>query len=435
MQNAHLTVSRSLLRSSSSSLVRVIYASYFIVFQPYNIDPSLSDLPESLFIPPIGPFSLLPGYPSAFAISVLMVCILVSLVLLLLGYQTRNISVLVSVLMIVSAGIRFSTGKIDHDILLLILPFIYRNSWGSTFAVKPQPFREATILPSLISFFFFSSAVIKTASGYLNPGSQSIYEWLKFYELNYGFLGIFGPALANMSPLNLEILDYATVIVEFLIATLFFIRKTRIVAILVACTFYLVIFLIFGIDFSKLFLVYIAIMTIPISIKRRSALSNFFLGILLYTLVLLLMLILKNYLNFYPLIFIGLIPMILLIVINFKLFRNYLFPKRVVGRKSTFKVLSLVLPLILTIFWTEPYPALIGPGFRGQVEGCTKQMPTRNGENISFQSVFDIQNPFAQNLGFQMYPNSSFQAHETRAWRAKKFVDNDLEVKWIQLKC
>jgi hypothetical protein len=429
------TLSRSLLRASSNSLVRVIYASYFIVFQPYRINPALSNLPDSLWIPPVGPFSLLRGYPSATAVSVLMIGILGALVLLLLGYQTRNISVLVSVLLIVSAGIRFSTGKIDHDILLLILPFIYRNSWGSTFAVKPQPFREATSLPYLISFFFFSSAVIKMTSGYLNLGSQSIYEWLKFYEFNYGFLGIFGPAMANTSPLNLEILDYASVFVEVIIAILFFLRKTRIVAIFLALIFHLTIFLIFGIDFSKLFLVYIALLIIPISTKRRQVTGNLFLTMLLWIFVLLMMLIIKNYVSAYPLIFLTAIPMMLLIAINFIRYRDHLFLQRVVGRTSTIKVLSLALPLILTIFWTEPYPALIGPGFRGQVSGCTQQMVTRNGEKTTFELVFNIQNPFAQNLGFQIYPNSSFQGHETRVWKAKKFVNNDLEVKWIQLNC
>ena len=250
-----------------------------------------------------------------------MLCIFLSLVLLLLGYQTRNISVLVSVLLIVSAGIRFSTGKIDHDILLLILPFMLRNSWGSAFAVKPQIFRESTSLPSLISFFFFSSAVIKLTSGYLNLGSQSIYEWLKFYELNYGFLGVFGPAVANTSSLNLEILDYATVFVEVLIAILFFFRSTRVIAITLALIFHLVIFLIFGIDFSKLFLVYIALLIIPIRIEHRSTRSILFWSIFLYIFVLSFMLILKYYLGPYPLIFLTTFPMILLIAINFKRYR------------------------------------------------------------------------------------------------------------------
>ena len=344
-------------------------------------------------------------------------------------------SVLVSVLLIVSAGIRFSTGKIDHDILLLILPFLYRNSWGSALAVKPQIFREATALPSLISFFFFSSAVIKLTSGYLNPGSQSIYEWLKFYELNYGFLGVFGPAVANANSLNLEILDYAAVFVEVLIAILFFFRSTRVVAIALALIFHLVIFLIFGIDFSKLFLVYIALLIIPISTERRSARGKLFWSIFLYSFVLFFMLILKNYLSPYPMIFLTTIPMILLIAINFKRYRVNLLSQRVIGRKATIKVLSLVLPLILTIYWTEPYPALIGPGFRGQVIGCTKQLVTRNGENISFESAFDIQNPFAQNLGFQIYPSMAFQGHETKAWKAKKFLSSEIEVNWIQLRC
>lgn len=406
-----------------------------MVFQPYRIDPSLSNLPDSLYIPPVGPFSLLRGYPSAIAITVLMISIFGSLVLLLLGYQTRNVSVLVSVLLITSAGIRFSTGKIDHDILLLILPFIYRNSWGSTFTVKPQQFREATALPYLIAFFFFPSAVIKMTSGYLSLGNQSIYEWLKFYEYNYEFLGVFGPAMTNTSPQNLEIVDYASVIVEVIIAILFFLRKTRIVAISLAFIFHLTVFLIFGIDFSKLFLVYIAILIIPVSTKRRGARGTLFLTILLYIFVLLVMLILKNYLSAYPFIFLTAIPMILLIAINFTRYRDHLFLQKFVGRKSTIKVLSLALPLILTIFWTEPYPALIGPGFRGQVAGCTKQVVSKNGENTSFELVFNIQNPFAQNLGFQIYPNSLFQGHETRVWKAQKFVDKDLEVKWIHLTC
>lgn len=127
--------------------------------------------------------------------------------------------------------------------------------------------------------------------------------------------------------------------------------------------------------------------------------------------------------------------MILLIAINFKRYRANNLSGRVFSTKATIRLLSLALPLILTIYWTEPYPALIGPGFRGQVIGCTKQLVTRNGDNVSFESVFDIQNPFAQNLGFQMYPNMAFQGHETKAWKAKKFFSSEIEVNWVQLRC
>jgi hypothetical protein len=85
--------------------------------------------------------------------------------------------------------------------------------------------------------------------------------------------------------------------------------------------FHLVIFLIFGIDFSKLFLVYIALLIIPIRIEHRSTRSILFWSIFLYIFVLSFMLILKYYLGPYPLIFLTTFPMILLIAINFKRYR------------------------------------------------------------------------------------------------------------------
>jgi hypothetical protein len=97
--------------------------------------------------------------------------------------------------------------------------------------------------------------------------------------------------------------------------------------------------------------------------------------------------------------------------------------------------LVLTVPLLITILWTEPYPAIIGPGFRGNVNGCEQQMFTKDGNLVSPQSLFGIENPFAQNLGFHFFPNPEFQGHETREWRSSHLNVRDFLVDWRNLNC
>jgi hypothetical protein len=417
-------------------LVRIFYSSYFLVFQPYRIHESISELPQSLFAPPLGPMALLSGFPNGHSIMLLEVGITISLFFLLLGVFTRSVSTGLTILLITSAGIRFSTGKIDHDILLLILPLFFRNAWGHRLALLKTAYKKEYFLPYLVSFYFLSSALIKLQSGYLDHDTQSVYQWLMFYENNYGFSGVLKTYIIGLSNFYLEILDWVTVLAEICLAILFFLKKTRTIGVLFALCFHLIIFLVFRIDFSKLYFIYFLLLDYPFKNPRFVKNDNTKVLLVVASSSLFLMYFVKIISKVLPTIFFF--SLILLFLLVGTIWKKSVWSTTNIGdsyRQGAWISLVLAAPLLITILWTEPYPAIIGPGFRGNVNGCEQQMFTKNGNLVSPQSLFGIENPFAQNLGFHFFPNPEFQGHETREWRSSHLNERDFLVNWQKQNC
>jgi hypothetical protein len=54
--------------------------------------------------------------------------------LLLVGVQTRAVSIAISALLVLGNCFRYSLGKIDHDILFVLTPILFAGSWGAAFS-------------------------------------------------------------------------------------------------------------------------------------------------------------------------------------------------------------------------------------------------------------------------------------------------------------
>ena len=338
--------------------------------------------------------------------------------------------------MLASAGLRFSTGKIDHDILILLVPFFFRNSWGNCLALKQSKYRKEKLFPYLVSFYFLSSAFIKIQSGYLEGETQSVYQWLKFYEYNYGFSGIWGQSIVQLNHFYLEVLDLLAVLTEMLLAIMFFLRQTRILGIILAVCFHLLVFLIFGIDFSKLFFVYLLTLKYPFRLPKILKNENYLNVLLGATFALFFMYLIKLISGHFPIIYLFSLPLLFLsLAILRRASKHPIFDTHENYNHGFLTYLILLFPLLLTIFYTEPYPAIIGPGFRGDIIGCVEQTFTKNGVEISPESIFGVENPSAQNLGFYFFPNPLFQGHETRVWRTSIFDQQDFQVVWRKKNC
>ena len=80
----------------------------------------LAGLGHVFFFPPLGPFEMLHGYPPLRVIQA--VELYIALIALLVGYRTRAAGWAVGLTQVVLAGLRYSTGKIDHELLVFIVP-------------------------------------------------------------------------------------------------------------------------------------------------------------------------------------------------------------------------------------------------------------------------------------------------------------------------
>ena len=244
------------------SFVRIFFSLYLLAFAQTRSAASIATLPDAYFNPPVGPLMVLSSAPSSIFLVLLQVLVTVGLILLLVGYRTALVSYSLPVVLIFLAGIRFSTGKIDHDILIYLLPLFLARAWGSQLAVRSERFAapRLDILALFLGFFFLSSGVIKAASGWLDWDYSATASWLDFYRTNYGAETALSGFLSGVPAFMLELLDWATVLLECSILPLLLFKRTTALAVLLCLFFNVAVIFLFGIDFAELFPVYLALL-------------------------------------------------------------------------------------------------------------------------------------------------------------------------------
>lgn len=216
------------------ALFRIFYALFILaIFTPghasYMKWASLGALPKEVFHPPPGPFSLLSGFPPSILLSAVEFGIILTLLLLLIGYRTRAASFGTSLLFLFGFGISYSVGKVNHNMLFILLPFVMGFSdWGAVWSADAG--RRSTgglrywpraILALLTSFAWFTAGLAKLSGGWLDTGSQATQGHLFrqfFIRDRQDLLASYFVDLD--APLFWEVLDYATVMLEvgFLVA-------------------------------------------------------------------------------------------------------------------------------------------------------------------------------------------------------------------------
>ncbi|EPR77006.1 hypothetical protein ADILRU_0845 [Leifsonia rubra CMS 76R] len=425
------------------SIVRILFAWYLLTFAQIKSASSIADLPDAYFEPPLGPLMFLGSAPSALVVTALQIGATVGLVLLLIGYRTMQLSYVLPVIFIVLAGIRFSTGKIDHDILIYLLPIFLARSWGARLAVRPERYirPRLDVLALFLGFFFLSSGVIKALSGWLDWDYSATAGWLAFYQTNYGVETPLAAWLGGFSGPILELLDWATVVLECSILPLLLFKRTVAVALLFCLLFNVGVLLLFGIDFAELFPVYLALL--PLAVKAPKQLSMLLSGGLLLVAVISASLnsLTRGVVTLGPFgtnmsifwVFVFLVGS-LIVHTAFTTVRTtsgYNVPL-----KSGALVVSILsVPLLLTLFWSEPYPAIIGPGFRGGITGELKQVWMKDGREAQPSEVFGG-SPYSKNIGFFGWPSPEGQGHEFRPWDTQKppELPDGVTVEWIRVR-
>jgi hypothetical protein len=272
--------------SADLGVYRIVYAVCALFTVP-NIG-WLSQFPQFMFQPPPGPIELFPGFPSSTVLVGLEVLRSAALILLGLGLWTRCASIAVAALLIVTYGLTFSLGKVDHTILLVMAPLVLAfANWGERFSLDalrrpadavPQPQRQwpLRLLALLIGWGFFTAAVTKALTGWLSFSSQAArgYFVLGYLTENRTFWLADWVATHDVRA-AWEVVDWLTVIFEasILIALPWW-RAFR-TTLAVAATFHLGVLLIMDIDFSHAVTAYGAFVSWA-AVGRRMGLSTLF---------------------------------------------------------------------------------------------------------------------------------------------------------------
>lgn len=231
-------VRRGDFTSHDVAIFRVIYAAAMLLTVPDF--RWLDAYPDSMFDPPLGPFMLLNGFPGEWFLASLEVAVVLFATAVLFGIFTRSASVLLTLTLLVGYGFSYSLGKIDHNILFVLLPALMAladwgrsMSWDALHRSPPQaqPQWPLRLVAVLIGIGFATAAAPKVLTGWLSTSSQAtqghfwggviVYDRTdllanQFLLINNGFFW--------------ELLDWSTVFIEasVLIAVLSW-RSTRIV--------------------------------------------------------------------------------------------------------------------------------------------------------------------------------------------------------------
>jgi hypothetical protein len=244
----------------------------------------VTQYPSAWFTPPPGPFQVFDAFPPSSAMRAVEIAVTLCLVAMLVGYKTKFSSIAVSVLLITGYGFSYSLGKIDHNILMLLMPAVLAFSgWGGRLSVdsrrNPASGRRAEqwpvrFLALLLGVAFATAAIPKLQGGWLDPSTHAVQATL--FDQYYGagrtqyladvFLGI------NNS-LFWESLDYLTIALEagLLFAVLSW-RSLR-VACAIACIFHLSVYLMMNIAFTANVMVYAAFVRWDLVLRLPRSLS------------------------------------------------------------------------------------------------------------------------------------------------------------------
>lgn len=201
----------------------------------------LANLPADFYAPPPGPMMLFDRFPPEAFLLTVHLLLVASLLAMLTGYKTKWSSLLTGLLMLSLKGFIFSIGKINHDLLLSVVPILFAFSgWGHRYSVdavlKNNGLTESEsngwplpLLALFIGFMMFTAGFPKILGGWLDPATQAAQGHFLNQVYQKGRTDLLAEAALHWnSALFWEFLDIATILFEvgFLIA-IFHPRTTR----------------------------------------------------------------------------------------------------------------------------------------------------------------------------------------------------------------
>ena len=261
-------------------LYRIIFGCYVLFGREVAELRWISDMPEGLHRPPPGLGRLLPASPPFGVLLALEIAIALAIVAMLVGYRTPVASRAVGILGLFSNTIFFSFGKIDHNILVWIVPLVMASAgWGSRLSIdsrlarSKRPPRDASvptaIMALVVAFGFFTAALPKLAGGWLSPGRSATQRYFERQFITAGRTDLLATPFSEFDlAIFWESLDWITIFFEFAVAFLVLWPSIWRFSLTIATTFHLGVLLMMNISFESHYVVYL-LFFIPFLMKDR----------------------------------------------------------------------------------------------------------------------------------------------------------------------
>jgi len=212
-----------------------IFASLLILFflmpdATYYFD--LASFPDDFFTPPPGPMMFFDSFPPAWFFFFIHGLLVLSWICILFGYKTQKASIAAAIFMLILLGFIFSIGKVNHQMLIIILPLVMAfSNWGGAYSIDAQLSGKRakangwtlTLLALFIGFMMFTAGFPKILGGWLSGDTLATKGHLLNQYFVRGRTELLSGFMVDMNvPWVWSLLDWVTVIFEtgFLIAVL-----------------------------------------------------------------------------------------------------------------------------------------------------------------------------------------------------------------------
>ena len=207
----------------SLAVSRVLTALYLLAMV-YPRYVWLAAFPSSFYAPPLGLGAFFRDLPPAWVLWLLLGATVSLTLALLVGWHTRATGLALTALTLVGNSFEYALGKINHDILMLVVLLTMSFSgWGRRYSVDarrgetlpPAAGWPLTMLALLVGFAMFSAGLPKALTGWLDPNTQSSQAHLLYNYYVFERPTLAGRLALDYTPaLAWELLDWATVILE-----------------------------------------------------------------------------------------------------------------------------------------------------------------------------------------------------------------------------
>ncbi|WP_145202967.1 hypothetical protein [Thalassoglobus polymorphus] len=186
----------------------------------------MKDLPSFMFAPPISPAAIFTDFPPDYVYDFIKLGTLATSLLLLGGILPKSTSILLSFLLFGIRIFAYASGKINHDILVPLIPAVLAfSNWGNAFRIHTQTDLSekkklndglpVAIFAFLTAFWMATAGWQKITTDWLNLG-YSVVQSDCFNNFNVtGRRSAVGQLALNcLRPWMWELLDWTTVVFE-----------------------------------------------------------------------------------------------------------------------------------------------------------------------------------------------------------------------------
>jgi uncharacterized membrane protein YphA (DoxX/SURF4 family) len=244
-------------------VVRILFALYVLAFP---IDWMwTTEAPAAFFQPRPGAFGWLDEAPPREIVLIVEALRIVLAVCLLLGFHTTYVSLGLSAVMMIVSGVSYSFGKVDHFILIEILPiFMAFAGWGAAYSLDRRrgQLQTTSELPVLlwgitIGFAMLTAAEPKARSGWLDLDREATRALVALDLFDGQKVGVLAEWLFRQDVRGLwKFFDYTTVFAEGWLLVAILVPVLFRCGLLLIMGMHLGIYLILGIDFLDFAFVY-----------------------------------------------------------------------------------------------------------------------------------------------------------------------------------